>query len=121
MTDDDSVRDVERRRCDLINAGRIDAVGVLLAGGYRHVHANGAVTDKAGTLDRLRAAPRAIARGDLSVLGGGDVAVVFGEQVSRVVVDGATDRVMRGLVTQVLRREGTAWRFETFQITLVPG
>ena len=63
MTDEQAVRDAERRRCELINAGNIDAIGALLAEGYQHVHATGAITGKSETLDRFRATPRRIGRG----------------------------------------------------------
>ena len=119
MTDEQAVREVEQLRCALVNGRRIDELAGLLADDYRHVHANGAMTGKAETLDRFRAAPRTIRRGDLLVRVWGDTAAILGPQDSLMAETTAPGRTMCGTVTQVLRRDGPAWRFVLFQLTLL--
>lgn len=121
MMDERAVREVEQLRCTLINERRIGEMAVLLADEYRHVHANGAVTGKAETLDRFRALPRTIRRGDLLVRVWDDTAAILGPQDSLMVGAAAPGRAMCGTVTQVLRRNGPAWRFVLFQLTLLAG
>ena len=121
MTDEQAVLDVERRRCELINAGRIDEVGALLAEGYQHVHATGAITGRFETLDRFRAKPRRIVRGDLTVRLLGDTAVLVGTMDNHIPTAGGPDRVTHGMAMQVLRRAGSSWLFEAFQLTLLQG
>ncbi len=117
MTPEEPIREVERLRCALINTLDLAQLGTLLASDYRHVHANGAVTDAAETLRRIAAQPRQVTRGGLSVRVWGDAAVLIGEQRSRMRPPDAPEYDMRGIVTQVLRREGGRWQFTSFHLT----
>ena len=119
MTDEQAVLDIEQQRCNLINAGTIDEIDMLLAEGYQHVHANGLITGKRETLDRFRATPRRIERGELNVRIWGDTALLLGTLDNFIPVTGGPDRIMHGMATQVLRRAEMSWHFEAFQLTLV--
>lgn len=121
MNDEDAVWDVEQRRCVLINALDLGTLGTLLADDYRHVHANGTVTDKPETLRRIAAQPRHVERGEVSVRVWGDMAILIGEQHSRMTPPDAPEWLMRGIVTQVLRRECQDWLFVSFHLTTLQG
>ena len=121
MNDEDAIRRVELRRCARINALDLTALAVLLTDDYRHVHANGAVTDRAETLRRIAAQPRHVGRGELSLRAWGDAAILVGVQHSRMTPPDGPAWVMRGIVTQVLRRERQGWRFASFHLTALQG
>ena len=121
VTDEQAILDLEKRRCDLINAGDIDGIGVLLAEGYQHVHVTGAITGRSETLDRFRATPRRIVRGELTARVLGDAAVLVGTLDNHIPTAGGPDRMMRGVAMQLLRRSGSSWLFEPFQLTLTQG
>lgn len=107
-----------RRRTALVSVD-IPTLDALFADDLIHIHSKAVVHNKAQLLAHVseRKAYIRIDRGPLSVRFTGDIAVMTGSQVNYMRVNGE-EIVMRGMVTQVLRREGGAWRFINFQLTL---
>ncbi len=59
-----------------------------------------------------------MARGELTIRMVGDVAIMTGRLTNRLGSEDGTERVVEGMVTQVLRRcDDGQWRFVSFQMT----
>jgi ketosteroid isomerase-like protein len=85
-----------------------------------HIHAPGVAHTKAQLLEHVatRQAYLDMARGELTIRLVGDVAIMTGRLTNRLGSEDGTERVVGGMVTQVLRRcEDGKWRFVSFQMT----
>lgn len=85
-----------------------------------HIHAPGVAHTKAQLLEHVatRQAYLDMARGELTIRLVGDVAIMTGRLTNRLGSEDGTERVVGGMVTQVLRRcEDSRWRFVSFQMT----
>ncbi|WP_432537866.1 nuclear transport factor 2 family protein [Kineococcus arenarius] len=111
---------VEERRRRALIAGDLAALDEVFDEQLVHVHAPGVTHTKAQLLEHVatRQAYLDIARGELRIRLVGDVAVVTGTIVNRLRTAEGGERVLGGVVTQVLRRcEDGRWRFLSFQMT----
>jgi hypothetical protein len=108
----------DRRRVALV-AVDIPVLDALFADDLVHIHSTALVHNKAQLLRYIeeRRAFIRIDRGPLAVRIAGDIAVMTGTLVNHMRADGK-EFTLRGMVTQVLRREGAAWRFINFQLTV---
>ena len=113
---------LEQARLDALNRNDVDSVGRLMAADLVHVHATGAVQDKAQFLAGLRALPRQCLREDLQVRAcGADAAVLTGHVVNTLTRPGQdTPEQIRMMVTLVARRAEGAWRFVSFHACRAP-
>lgn len=111
----------DRRRAALV-AVDIPTLDELFAEDLVHIHSNARVDTKAQLLRHVeeRRAYLRIVRGPLDVRVMGDVAIMTGRLTNYMRVDGK-EKILDGMVTQVLRRERGAWRFVNFQLTLGEG
>lgn len=120
MTNDrDQVLEAEdRRRAALANLD-IAALDALMADDLVHIHSSGLVHDKAALLAYIlaRGAAVSVERGPLEVRLYGDVAVITGRITNRMKGADGKEQVLDGIATQVLARQGGAWRFVSFQFT----
>jgi ketosteroid isomerase-like protein len=85
-----------------------------------HIHAPGVAHTKAQLLEHVatRQAYLDMERGELTIRLVGDVAIMTGRLTNRLGSEDGTERVVGGMVTQVLRRcEDGKWRFVSFQMT----
>ena len=86
-----------------------------------HIHAPGVTHSKPQLLEHVatRQAYIDMSRGELTIrLIGPDVAIMTGRLVNRLGSEDGSERVVGGMVTQVLRRcEDGQWRFVSFQMT----
>jgi len=111
---------VEQRRQDALVAGDLDALSEIYDDSLIHVHAPGLVHTKQLLLEHVavRRAYIEITRQDLLVRVFGDTAVVTGGIVNRMRAPGGGERIVDGVVTQVLHHEEDGqWRFVSFQMT----
>ncbi|MGH3589039.1 MAG: nuclear transport factor 2 family protein [Pseudonocardia sp.] len=110
---------VEDRRRAALLAVDLDTLDALFDDSLVHVHAPGLVHTKAQLLEHVatRQAYLDIERGELTVRLVGDVAVVTGRIVNRMRAPDGGERVLGGVVTQVLARGDDGWRFVSFQMT----
>lgn len=117
---EEEVLAVEERRRDALVAGDIDRLAELFDDSLIHIHAPGLVHTKALLLEHVsvRRAYIEITRQDLLVRVFGDTAVITGGIVNRMHAPDGGERIVDGVVTQVLHRAGDgAWRFVSFQMT----
>lgn len=113
------VRAAEHLRCTALAGLDLAALDALFDPGLVHVHSNGRVHDKAELLKHIEARGSGVVveRAALHVRVMGDVAVMVGPIANHTVrCDGTTD-VLTGVVTQVLKRNGSRWQFVSFQFT----
>lgn len=85
-----------------------------------HIHAPGVAHTKAQLLEHIatRQAYLDMTRGELTIRIIGDVAIMTGRLTNRLGSEDGSERVVGGMVTQVLRRGDDArWRFVSFQMT----
>jgi ketosteroid isomerase-like protein len=85
-----------------------------------HIHAPGVTHTKAQLLEHVatRQAYLDMSRGELTIRLVGDVAIMTGRLTNRLGSEDGSERVVDGMVTQVLRRcEDGRWRFVSFQMT----
>jgi ketosteroid isomerase-like protein len=83
-----------------------------------HIHAPGVAHTKAQLLEHVATRQAYLARGELTIRLVGDVAIMTGRLTNRLGSEDGTERVVGGMVTQVLRRcEDGKWRFVSFQMT----
>lgn len=116
------IRRLEADRCQaLVNRdlGRLDQ---LLAGDLLHVHANGAVEDRAaylaGVTEKLEFLQ--VERGDLTIRVHADAAIAVGPVQQTVRVRASSQVVSMSLMTtQVWLRRGGVWRQVSYQATKV--
>ncbi|MGP6169994.1 nuclear transport factor 2 family protein [Microbacterium sp. A204] len=116
---------VEKLRQDALIAGDIDALDAIFDDSLIHIHAPGLVHTKAQLLEHVavRRAYIEITRQDLRVRVFGDTAVITGGIVNRMHAPGGGERIVDGVVTQVVHRSPDEqgadghWRFVSFQMT----
>ncbi|MFE6930951.1 YybH family protein [Streptomyces sp. NPDC057699] len=109
----------ERRRAALV-AVDLPALEDMFDESLVHIHAPGLTHSKAQLLEHVatRQAYLDSARGELRIRIVGDVAVMTGRLTNRLRSPEGGERVLGGVVTQVVRRcEDGAWRFLSFQMT----
>nr|WP_239074016.1 nuclear transport factor 2 family protein [Streptomyces sp. SID10853] len=109
----------ERRRAALV-AGDIPALADMFDASLVHIHAPGLTHSRAQLLDHVatRRAYLDSTRGELTIRLIGEVAVMTGRLTNRLRSPGGGERVLSGVVTQVLRRcDDGEWRFLSFQMT----
>ena len=109
----------ERRRVALL-AVDIPALDELYDDSLVHIHAPGITHNKAQLLEHVavRQAYLDMTRGELNIRVFGDVAIMTGRLVNRLIGPDGVERILGGPVTQVLRRgEDGTWRFLSFQMT----
>ncbi|AEN13312.1 MULTISPECIES: nuclear transport factor 2 family protein [unclassified Streptomyces] len=109
----------ERRRAALV-AVDLPALDAMFDDSLVHVHAPGLTHSKAQLLEHVatRRAYLDSTRGELSIRLVGDVAVMTGRLTNRLRSPEGGERVLGGVVTQVLRRcDDGEWRFLSFQMT----
>ena len=118
--DRDLILQAEDRRRAALAAADIAALDGLFSDDMVHVHSNGTVQDKAALLSYIqeKLAFVAIERGPLDVRLFGDVAIMIGAMTNHMRRRDGTAVVLKGTVTQVLKREAATWRFVSFQFTL---
>ena len=110
------VMEAEKRRCKATLEQDVNALRDILADDYIHVAGNGQWMGKQRYLDWVVELPRNHERGELTIRGYGDVAVITGELKNTLQMpDG--DRSYLTYVTQVAHKLDGAWRFVSFHIT----
>jgi hypothetical protein len=119
LTDEEAVLELEARRIRAMNEADPDAMLSLLHDDHVHVLANGAVTDRKGAAEGVRAYPRRVEPGALKVRVYGDFAVVTGPQTNHEKVNGEP-AVIPLFVTRVARRAEGGWKFVSMQATRLP-
>ncbi|QTH20132.1 nuclear transport factor 2 family protein [Rhizorhabdus wittichii] len=108
-----SLFDIEARRCAALVAGDLAALLDILHPDLRHVHATGFVDDRESYVEgiRLRLEVASVEWKDAELVLWGDMAVLNGALTNRVRRRGDIDwMTMRSLVTQVWRGDGGPWR-----------
>ena len=116
------IESLEQIRCRALLAGDLPTLERLLAHDLVHVHANGAVQDRAAYLvdvrDRLRFLH--IDRGPLQVRVHGDMAVATGLLSQQLHIrDRRQDLALTAFTTQVWRRNVSVWQQISFQATRI--
>ena len=115
------ILEAERRRQSAVVEIDLATLDDLFAEDLIHVHSTGLVHRKRELLrhiDRKRGFI-AIERGELDIRIEENVAVMTGPITNRMRGNtGASEIIMHGFVTQVLRRYPDAWRFTNFQLTV---
>jgi ketosteroid isomerase-like protein len=108
----------DRRRAALVELD-LATLDHLFADDLVHIHSTGLRHDKPALLAHIerRRAFLAITRGPLDVRIEGNLAVVVGPVANRMRTENGGETMLLGIVTQVLRREPTGWRFIHFQLT----
>jgi ketosteroid isomerase-like protein len=99
----------------------VDTLESLYDESLVHIHAPGVTHSKDQLLEHVatRQAYIDMTRGELTIrLVGDDVAIMTGRLINRLGSEDGSERVVGGMVTQVLRRcEDGEWRFVSFQMT----
>ena len=116
--DEAEVQALEATRLTALAATDVEAVGQLMAEDLVHIHATGAVQNKAQYLAQLAELPRTTQRTSLTVRTYGDVAVLTGQVVN--ILKRAPDlpsESSRMVVTQVAHRKAERWTFVSFHAT----
>jgi ketosteroid isomerase-like protein len=108
----------DRRKAALVDLD-LATLDALFADDLVHIHSTGLCHDKRAHLAHIerRRAFLDITRGPLEVRIEGDLAIVTGRIASRMRTADGGETVLTGIVTQILRREPTGWRFIHFQLT----
>lgn len=111
---------VEQQRQNALINGDLTVLDEIFDDSLVHIHAPGLVHTKSLLLEHVatRQAYLGITRQDLQVRLFGEAAVLTGGIVNRMRAPEGGERVLEGVVTQVLHR-GTdgKWRFVSFQMT----
>jgi ketosteroid isomerase-like protein len=111
---------VEERRREALLAVDIATLDELYDESLVHIHAPGVTHNKSQLLEHVatRQAYLDMTRGELTIRVIGDVAIMTGRLVNRLRSPSGDERILGGVVTQVLRRcEDDRWRFVSFQMT----
>lgn len=114
------VLEAEQRRIEAVVAADMQGLDQLFADDLVHIHSTGLVHSKAQLLqhiDRKRGF-LAIRRGLLRVRIEGNVAVMTGPITNLMRGAEGSEVIMRGFVTQILRRDSDGWKFTNFQLTV---
>lgn len=117
MSDVDTLKALEARRCAAIGAGDVETLKAMLADDYVHVHMTGRVDDRAGHLNAVSVRPRRTERGALLVRVYGDLAVITGELTNHMTDAGGETGAAHAYCHQVAARHGGDWRFVSIQLT----
>jgi ketosteroid isomerase-like protein len=117
MSDADTLRALEAKRCAAITSGDVDTLKAMLVDDYVHVHMTGHVDDRAGHLKAVSSRPRRTERGDLLVRVYGDLAVITGELTNHMTGADGKPNATKAYCHQVATRSGDAWRFVSIQLT----
>lgn len=118
--DEAEVRALEERRLAALEANDVDAVGQLMSEDLVHIHATGAVQDKAAYLAQLAQLPRTTRRESLALRVYGKTAVLTGNvetTLKRAPNLPAESHSM--VVTQVATKQAEQWLFVSFHATRV--
>ncbi|MVV51796.1 nuclear transport factor 2 family protein [Pseudomonas sp. PB120] len=112
---------LERRRQLALVAVDIDELNALFDDDLVHVHSTGLVHTKTQLIEHIgrKRGFVDVQRGDLSIRGSDDMAVLTGPIVNHLRTADGAQELMRGFVTQVLRRTASGWKFISFQLTVV--
>lgn len=116
----DEILGVEERRQRALLDVDLTTLDGLYDESLVHIHAPGVTHTKAQLLEHIatRQAYLDMRRGELTIRLVGDVAIMTGRLTNRLGSEDGSERVVGGMVTQVLRRgEDGAWRFLSFQMT----
>lgn len=116
----DEILAVEERRQRALLDVDLDTLDSLYDESLVHIHAPGVAHTKAQLLEHVatRQAYLDMSRGELQIRLVGDVAIMTGRLTNRLGSEDGTERVVQGMVTQVLRRgDDGQWRFVSFQMT----
>lgn len=117
---DPVVRDVlaaEAARCKATAEADVTALKALLHDDYTHVTGGAGTMDRAQYLDWVVETPRRHERRDLRVRRFGDTAVIWGWLDNHMTTKDGGGRLIEAYVSQVLHRDGGAWRFVSMQLT----
>lgn len=114
------IHETERRRQAALISVDLTTLDALFADDLMHIHSTGLVHSKSELLQHIerRRAFISIERGPLQVRIDGSIAIMTGQQISRMRSPKGDEVLMDGFVTQVLRRSNDGWRFANFQLTL---
>ncbi len=116
------IESLEQMRCQALLAGDLPALERLLAHDLVHVHANGAVQDRAAYLTDVRKRLRFIHidRGPMQVRVHGGMAVATGLLSQQLhMVDRRQDLALTAFTTQVWREDASGWTQISFQATRI--
>lgn len=116
-----ALRDVEKRRCEAISTGNLEALESLLDDDLTHTHRNGLTQGKDEYLKGLAGRPRSTSRGPLDIRVLGDVALMLGvlENVFEA-EEGRPSRVVRNQALQVWVRRADGWKQTAFASSPLP-
>ena len=118
--DERAILDVEHRRRVALVAVDLAELDRLFDEDLIHIHSTGLVHTKAELLRHIdqKRAFIGIERGSLQVRVEGNIAVITGAMTNRMRAQKSEGEVlMRGFVTQVLRRTADGWKFLNVQLT----
>lgn len=116
----DAILAVEERRQRALLEVDLETLDRLYDESLVHIHAPGVTHTKAQLLEHIatRQAYLDMSRGELTIRLVGDVAIMTGRLTNRLGSEDGSERVVGGMVTQVLRRDAEGeWRFISFQMT----
>ncbi|GAA1915574.1 hypothetical protein GCM10009775_05110 [Microbacterium aoyamense] len=116
----DEILAVEELRQRALLEVDLDTLDSLYDESLVHIHAPGVTHTKTQLLEHVatRQAYLDMSRGELTIRLIGDVAIMTGRLTNRLGSEDGSERVVGGMVTQVLRRgEDGQWRFISFQMT----
>ncbi|WP_354116388.1 MULTISPECIES: alpha/beta hydrolase fold domain-containing protein [unclassified Bradyrhizobium] len=105
--------ELEQRRCAALSNGDIAALGELLTGGYRHIHASGRIDDRHDYLSGIAKNPRRVTRSNLDIRIYDDTAIMTGNQLNEF----ASGKIMNGCCQQVAIRRNGKWLYVSGQLT----
>lgn len=114
--------DLERRRQTALVNVDLKALDEMFSDDLVHIHSVGVVHSKSELLAHIEAKRgfAAIERGHLEIRVLSDDAVVMtGTITNHMRAPDGSSSEMRGMVTQIIRREPTGWKFMHFQLTLI--
>jgi len=118
MTDD--VADVlaaEDARCKATREANVEALRTLLHEDYTHITGGDGTMTCAQYLDWVVETPRRHERRDLRAKRMGESAVIWGPLSNHMTEKDGGVRLIEAYVSQMLVREGGAWRFLSMQLT----
>ena len=129
MTDKTELIDLEHARCSAIAAGDKAQLNAMLAEDYLHVYGSGLSSGKDEWIEHVTEVPRFPEHEDIKVRIYGDTAVLTGIMINKIRPDADAkpaeeigNRVpvkedIKTFATQVVVRDGGAWKFVSFQLT----
>ena len=116
--DEAEIQALEATRLTALAANDVEAVGQLMAEDLVHIHATGAVQNKAQYLAQLAELPRTTQRTSLAIRTYGDVAVLTGQVVNTLKrAPHLPAESTHMVVSQVAHRQAGRWTFVSFHST----